>query len=124
MPLGAVDRRPARPAAPILLPDSALAACRPGAACAGFPEETRGACHARSQLDSPQAIALEVRSDGRHTEQMPTVEPKSEVQGWRVRAWNDEAVEQRFLKEALIAIGGPEMPDLSDGRGTSRSFGY
>ncbi|MBM7086976.1 hypothetical protein [Micromonospora humidisoli] len=44
---------------------------------------------------------------------MSTFEPDDKAQSWRVRAWNDDAVEQRFLKEDLIAIGGPEMPDVS-----------
>jgi restriction system protein len=44
---------------------------------------------------------------------MPTPESIDKVQGWRVRAWNDDAVEQRFLEDDLIAIGGTEMPDLS-----------
>ncbi|WP_433343945.1 hypothetical protein [Micromonospora sp. CA-111912] len=31
---------------------------------------------------------------------------------WRLRAWNDPGIEQRFLKDSFIAIGGDDMPSL------------
>lgn len=55
---------------------------------------------------------------------MPTIEPNDQAQNWRVRAWNDEAVERRFLKEDLIQSVGQKCPTYRNGRETSQSSGY